>query len=363
MEEDLYEILGVSPEATKSEIKKRFQVLARKMHPDKNPEDPEAKEKFQKLSHAYDILKDDKKRERYDKFGIEEDAPPPPIDPMTEMFAKIFGQNFDNIFKDFPPPSRGNSYRRQKNVNMKMPMNNFFFGLKRQIAIPIKKICDFCKGSGSENGDISMCDDCKGRGQQIKVQMIGPGIMRQSQSVCDTCRGQGEVIFRKCHQCHGEKVIQKQALLNLDIPVGILPKQKIMFQGQGDHYPNEEPGDIVVTVEEENDTQFRRDGYDLVLDKEISVIEALIGVQLMVTNLDGQALYLVCHEVIKDGSIKIVEGKGFPNRDKKRGNLKIRFKVRFPDKIEDEQKDKLREIFNLPKQNFVAMTPIVMENE
>lgn len=323
-----YDILGVSPTATESELKKAYRKLALKYHPDKNPEDPE---KFKTIAQAYEVLSDAKKRELYDKGGeqaIKEGGMEREFHNPMDIFDMFFGGGGRR--RGGPP--KGKDVVHQ----LKVSLEDLYNGSTRKLALQKSVICPKCDGRGGKAGAVETCGPCRGSGMQVRIQQIGPGMMQQIQSVCPECRGQGERINEKlrCKNCAGKKTIRERKILEVHIDKGMKDEQQIRFSGEGDQEPGLEPGDIIIVLDEKPHDTFTRKGSNLLIKMQIELVEALCGFQRPVQTLDKRTLIVTAipGEVIKDGALKCVEGEGMPQHRNpfEKGVLVIAFTVNFP---------------------------------
>ncbi|KAL8591856.1 mitochondrial protein import protein MAS5 [Nucella lapillus] len=330
-----YDILGVAPSAPETELKKAYRKMALKYHPDKNP-GPEAEDKFKSISQAYEVLSDPKKREVYDRGGEE------------AIKGGGQGSNFDfhspmDLFDMF---FGGGGMRRQgprkgKDVvhQIKVSLEDLYNGSTRKLALQKNVICAKCDGRGGKEGAVQKCGGCRGTGVQVRIQQIGPGMVQQIQSRCHECRGEGEVIDPKlrCKTCNGQKIVKERKILEVHIDKGMKDGQQIRFSGEGDQEPGLEPGDIVIVLDEKEHPQFQRFGTNLIVAKEITLVEALCGFHRTIKTLDNRQLVIstLPGEVIRDKAVKCVMGEGMPvYRDPfEKGRLIIKFNVKFPDTI------------------------------
>ncbi|XP_070536901.1 dnaJ homolog subfamily A member 1-like [Ptychodera flava] len=329
-ETKFYDILGVKPTASESELKKAYRKLALKYHPDKNPEDPE---KFKMISMAYEVLSDEKKRKLYDEAGeqgIKEGSTggggfSSPMD----IFDMFFGGG----------SRRHQRERRGKDVvhQLSVSLEDMYNGAVRKLALQKNVICDKCEGRGGKKGAIEKCPNCRGSGMQVRVQHIGPGMVQQIQSMCHECHGQGERINPKdrCRNCQGRKIVRERKILEVHIDKGMRDGQKVTFQGEGDQEPGLEPGDIVIVLDEKEHPVFQRSGDDLIMKMEIELVEALCGFERHIKTLDSRQLLITSHpgEIIKYGEIRCVLNEGMPiyRSPYDKGRLIIQFSVNFPE--------------------------------
>jgi DnaJ homolog subfamily A member 2 len=232
---------------------------------------------------------------------------------------------------------------------VKATLADLYNGKVSKVVVSRDRICATCNGKGGKSGAVQSCSGCKGRGMRTVMQMLGPGMYTQSTRPCDECNGQGEVISEKdkCKPCEGKKVTKEKKVLEVQIDKGSPNGEKQVFHGEADEYPGIEPGDVVIQINEEPHELFKRRGADLLIEKEISLLEALTGVDFTITHLDGKKLRIKnkAGEVIKPDDIKTVEEKGMPLQKQpyKFGNLFVVFKVQFPDTLEAPQMSKISE--------------------
>lgn len=228
---------------------------------------------------------------------------------------------------------------------LKVTLEEIYNGKQTKIKVNRERICNKCDGRGGKEGAVAKCGACKGRGMVTKMQMLGPGMYSQSSGPCDDCRGKGEVIDEKhkCKTCNGKKVCKEQKVLEAEIDKGSPNGQQYTFHGEADEFPGQEPGDVIIIVQELAHKTFKRKGADLLMEKEITLLEALTGVDFVITHLDGSKLRIknVPGEVIKPDEIKTVTDKGLPfhKQSYKNGNLFVLFKVKFPLKLSPQQLD------------------------
>ncbi|XP_020905796.1 dnaJ homolog subfamily A member 1 [Exaiptasia diaphana] len=336
-ETKLYDILGVNPEASASEIKKSYRKLALKYHPDKNPTEGE---KFKQISMAYEVLSDEKKREIYDQGG--EEALKGGGDgggfhsPM-DIFDMFFGTG----------RSRRQGEQRGKDMvhQLKVSLEDMYNGATRQLALQKNVICSKCEGRGGKKGAVDSCQTCHGSGMYVRLNRIAPGMVQQIQTVCRDCGGQGERISEKdrCKTCQGKKVVRERKILEVHIDRGMRDGQRITFHGEGDQEPNVKPGDIIIVLDESPHSIFKRDGMDLYMTMEIELVEALCGFKRTIKTLDKDTHYLVIKtepgEVIQPGDVKCIMNAGMPSprRQFDKGSLIIKFDIKFPETIKPQK--------------------------
>ncbi|XP_057652855.1 dnaJ homolog subfamily A member 2-like [Diorhabda carinulata] len=332
----LYEILGVSRNASDSEIKKQYRKLAKEFHPDKNPA---AGDKFKEISYAYEILSDSKKRSLYDKVGLKG---------MQEgaqdgfggdhLFSHLFG---GGLFGGFGGLGGGGSRRRQRGEDtihpLKVTLEDMYNGKTSKLQLSKNVICVTCSGKGSKSGNTERCQTCNGCGLKVTYRQIAPGMAQQTQTRCPDCLGEGEKINEKdrCTTCKGKKVCNETKILEVHIDKGMKENQKIFFRGEGDQQPDMEPGDVVIILQQKPHEKFQRNGDDLYFKHTITLTEALCGFSFVIHHLDGRDI-LVKHppgDVIKPGGVKCVMNEGMPHYKNpfEKGNLYIPFEIKFPE--------------------------------
>lgn len=327
-ETKFYDILGISPTASESELKKAYRKLALKYHPDKNPD---AGDKFKEISQAYEILSDPKKREQYDRFGEEG---------MKEGGGEGFSSPMD-IFDMFFGGGRRQRERntRTKNIvqSLKVTLDETYNGAQQMIQHSKEVICSRCNGIGGKEGSVKVCETCNGTGVAVQYRQHALGLIQQIQSACRNCGATGEVIKEKdrCKKCKGRKTVTEVKELEVNIDKGMEDGQKITFMGESNQQPGKEPGDVIVVLDEEQHPTFKRRGTDLEMNMEILLVEALCGFQRPITHLDGRVLVISRHpgEVIKHGDCKVILNEGMPQYRNpfEKGRLIISFSVKFPE--------------------------------
>jgi len=329
-ETKLYEILGVTPEATPAEIKKAYRKLALKYHPDKNPDEPD---KFKEISAAFEVLGDEKKREIYNKHGEQG---------LKEGGGGEFHSPFDIFDMFFGGGGRrrqGEKTRGKDTVHqLKVSLEELYNGAVRQLAVQKNVICDGCNGIGGKEGSVQKCDNCNGTGVDVKLRQIGPGMVQQIQQPCSVCDRTGEKIKDKdrCKKCHGKKVIRERKILECNISPGMKDGQKIKFDKEGDQSPGIEPGDIIIVLDEKEHQLFKRNGSDLHMKMNIELADALCGFTRLVKTLDKETRHIKIvsppGEVIHPKKPMCVEDEGMPLYTKNyvKGRLIITFEITFP---------------------------------
>jgi len=348
---DCYEILGISKSATDDEIKKAYRKMAKKYHPDANPGNKEAEDKFKEVNEAYSILSDPEKKSNYDRFGYAG------VDPSAAGggFGGGFsggGFGMDDIFDMF-----GGMFGGSRSANPNAPMqgddvglritldfNEAVFGCKKDVSFTRIERCGTCGGSGAAKGTSPQtCRKCGGRGT-INVQKRTPFGIMQSTTQCDECRGKGKTISNPCGDCHGSGTVRKNKTLEVNFPAGIDNGQRIALHGQGNCGINGGPsGDLIIQVIVRSHEMFVRKGFDLLLELPISFTDAALGAKITIPTPDGTG-ELTIPEGTQTGSTFSVKGKGVPKLNgKTRGDLLVTVIVETPKNLSKKQKELLRE--------------------
>ena len=329
-----YEMLGVQPNATDSELKKAYRKLALKYHPDKNPD---AGDKFKEISHAYDVLSDPQKREVYDRFGeagLNGQAGGGMGDMMGEdLLSQLFGFGGGG-----GSGRRGQSGpRRGKDIGheLKVTLEDLYNGKTSKLALNKTVLCSACEGRGGKEGAVKQCSGCRGQGVRVQLRQLGP-MLQQIQSPCTDCQGTGQMIDPKdrCKQCNGKKVANEKKILEVFIERGMRDGHRIPFKGEGDQGPNIVPGDVIIVLDCKDHPLYERKGNDLIYKAKVDLLTALAGGEVTMKHLDKRTLRvrMAPGEVIRPGSMKMIVGEGMPvfKRSQDFGNLYVVFEVEFP---------------------------------
>ncbi len=349
---DLYEVLGISRSASQDEIKKAYRVLAKKYHPDMNPGDKEAEEKFKEASDAYAILSDPEKKAKYDQYGHAAfengggaGAGGYGFSDMGDIFSS-FGDIFGDLF-GMGGGSRRASNGPQKGASIRhgivIDFNEAVFGTKKELKIMGHDECPECKGSGAKPGTTpETCSKCGGKGQVMFTRQSLFG-MTQSVQACPQCRGTGKIIKEKCTSCSGQGTVAKEKKIEVNIPAGIDDGQSIRLSGQGEPGTNGGPrGDLMVEISVKRHPIFQRDGVDLYANVPLNFARAALGGEIEIATIDGNIAYNVQPGTQTDTRVRF-RGKGVPYlRDKdRRGDFYVNFVVQVPQKLTKEQRELL----------------------
>ncbi len=349
---DYYEVLGVERNVSEEEVKRAYRKLAVKFHPDKNPDDPHAEEKFKEIGEAYDVLMDADKRAAYDRFGHAAFAQGTAArggfhDPF-DIFREVFGGAGGGIFETFfgNVASRGEDRQRGSDLryDMQIELEEAAFGVEKEIEIRKLDICDKCKGSGAEPGSRTIqCPACGGRGQVISSR----GFFQVSQT-CPRCRGAGQIIEKPCPQCRGEGRQEKTGRIKLKIPAGIADGSRLRSSRNGEAgMRGGTHGDLYVVIHIKEHKIFQREDDNLYCEVPISFSSAALGGEVDVPTLEGKA-HLKVTAGTQSGQIFKLRGKGIVNvNGRERGDLLARLIVEVPTRLNAEQRQKLEEFAGL----------------
>jgi molecular chaperone DnaJ len=348
---DYYEVLGVERSATSEEVKRAYRKLAVQFHPDKNPDDSQAEEKFKELGEAYDVLMDGDKRAAYDRFGHAAFSQGGASfrgnfhDPF-DIFREVFGGG-GGIFESFfgggvstEDGQRGSDLR----YDMQITLEEAAFGAEKEIEVRKLDTCGKCNGSGAEPGSRTIsCPTCAGRGQVISSR----GFFQVSQT-CPRCRGLGEILDKPCQQCQGEGRIEKPTRIKLSIPPGIANGSRLRSSSNGEAGIRGGPhGDLYVVIHVKEHKVFQRDGDDLYCEVPIAFSAVALGGEIAVPTLHGKATLKVPAGT-QTGQLFKFRGKGVVNiNGRNHGDLVVRVIVEVPTKLNAQQRQKLEEFANL----------------
>ena len=338
---DYYEVLGLNREASEDEIKKAYRRLAMKHHPDRNPDDLSSEEKFKEASEAYEILANGEKREAYDRFGhAGVDAAGGVGGGFDGSFSDIFSDVFGDIFGGARPGRSGVQRGADLRYSLDLQLEQAVSGDSVEVGIPVLAACEDCDGSGAKPGTSpTTCPDCGGSGQ-IRVAQ---GFFSLQQT-CPRCRGAGKVITDPCRTCGGGGRVEKRKTLSVKIPAGVDTGDRIRLAGEGEAgLHGGPPGDLYVQIEVREHPIFQREGKHLYCDAPISFVDATLGGELEVPTLDGRVKLKIPPET-QTGKMFRLRGKGVaPVRGGSVGDLLCRVLVETPVKLDDAQKELLRE--------------------
>lgn len=357
---DYYEVLGISKGASDTEIKKAYRKMAKKYHPDANPDNKEAEAKFKEVNEAYEVLSDPQKKAAYDQYGhsaFEQGGMGgggfsggfSGMD-MGDIFSGIFGDGgfggFGDIFGGGGSRRRGPQRGSDLYMNLTISFEESMFGCKKDIAVNVSETCPDCKGSGAKAGTTAeTCPHCQGTGQE-KVTTRTPFGMAQTVRSCSHCNGEGKIIKEKCPKCGGKGNVNVRKTVTVDIPKGIAHGQSIRKRGIGGAGSRGgENGDLFVQILVTPSKQFQRQGNDLYTDVSIDIVQASLGAEITIPTIDGDEKYTIKPGTQPNTKITI-RGKGAYNvrNERARGNLIVTLKVVVPTELKKEQKELLEKL-------------------
>jgi len=353
---DYYEVLGVAKTASPEEIKKAYRKKAIQYHPDKNPGDTEAEEKFKEAAEAYEVLSDPQKRQRYDQFGHAGmggaggfSGGGMNMEDIFSHFGDIFGGHFGGFggFGGFGSSQRGPRVRRGSDLRVKVKLNLSEIANGVEKKIKVKKLipCPECQGTGAEkNSGTETCTQCHGTGRITRIQRTILGDM-QTQSECPTCGGDGKIIKHKCSHCSGEGIIRGEEVISIKIPAGVSEGIQLQMSGKGNAARRGGVnGDLLILIEEEPHPELIRDENDLIYNLLLSVPTAAMGGQVEVPTIDGKVKVTISPGT-QPGKVLRLRGKGLPGFNTYgTGDLLINIGVYIPEKLNKEEKKLMEEL-------------------
>jgi molecular chaperone DnaJ len=352
---DYYEVLGVSKGASEDEIKKAYRQKALQFHPDRNPGNKEAEDKFKEAAEAYEVLSDAKKKSRYDQFGHAGVGSSAASDGMGGMGGGFGGMNMEDIFSRFGDVfggfdfggGAGRSVNRGTNlrVKLKMTLQEIANGVEKKIKVNRHVSCKECKGTGGAKGTgFNTCNTCHGSGYVTRVQRTFIGQI-QTTAPCPTCHGEGKIITDKCKACHGQGIVSGEDVISVRIPAGVEDGMQLSLSGQGNAAPRGGvPGDLIVLIEEIEDDLLKRHGQDLYYEHFLNIADASLGCQIEVPTLDGKAKVKV-DAGTQSGKILRLKGKGLPTvNGYGKGDILVNVNVWTPQNLSSEEKKLLESL-------------------
>lgn len=357
---DYYEILGVTKAASEEEIKKAYRKMAIKYHPDKNPGDKEAEDKFKEAAEAYEVLSNAEKKAQYDKYGHQAfqnggfgGAGGPNMDDIFSQFGDIFGEGspFEGFFGGnrrsggAQRANRGQSIR----VKVKMSLEDIVKGVEKKIKVKKYVACQPCRGTGAKDaGAYQTCSTCNGSGSIRRVQQTILGQMATT-STCPACNGEGRMVTNKCTSCAGEGRVFAEDTIALNIPAGVAEGMQLNVSGKG-HIGQRggPPGDLVVVIEEEEHAELRREGQNLIHELSLNFVDAVLGTHIEVPTLEGKARIKI-DPGTQPGRLLKLRNKGLPGVNSYgRGDLIIHINILVPTRVSKEEIALLEKLKNSP---------------
>jgi len=354
---DYYEVLGVSRNASTDDVKKAYRKLAMQYHPDRNPGDKSAEEKFKEVGEAYAILSDDQKRARYDRYGHQEPGMPggggfggfdfgEGIDPF-DLFRSVFGGGFGgfggDIFGQRGSHRRGKPRGSDLSVEIPLTLEEIAEGAAKKIKVRYLAQCDSCSGSGSRSGATEACSRCRGSGEirQQSNSIFGSVI---NVTACPNCGGEGKTVSDPCADCSGQGVSRSEKTISINVPPGVSSSHYQRLSGEGNSARGGLPGDILVHFKEEPHELFTRHGDDVLLEIDVTYPQAVLGASIETPTLTGQ-IKLAIPPGTTHGKLFRVKGKGLPHVGHSgRGDQIVRVSIIIPKKVSSRERKLLEEL-------------------
>ncbi len=352
---DYYDVLGVSRSATVAEIKKAYRKMALKYHPDKNPDDKEAEEKFKEAAEAYEVLSNEEKRARYDRFGHEGvrgagggfGGGGMSMDDIFSHFGDIFGGHFGFGGGSFGGRGGRRRVNRGSNlrVKVKLSLDEIAHGVEKKIKLKKYVACKACNGTGARHGSsYSTCPTCRGTGQVTRVTNTFLGQM-QTTTTCPQCGGEGQIITDKCEVCHGNGIVRNDEVITINIPAGVAEGMQLSLSGKGNAAARGGiNGDLIVLIEEEPHPELTRDGNNLIYDLYISFPDAALGTSAEIPTVDGK-VRIKLPSGTQGGKVLRLKGKGLPDvNGYGKGDLLVNVNIWTPKHLSKEEKRLLEKL-------------------
>ena len=360
---DYYEVLGVEKNASADEIKKAYRKKAIQYHPDKNPGDKAAEEKFKEAAEAYEVLSDPQKRQRYDQFGHAGmggaggfSGGGMSMEDIFSHFGDIFGGAGFDLGDLFGGGGRSRGPRVRKGsdmrVKVRLTLEEIATGCEKKIKVRKQVQCKSCNGTGSEDGRTETCPTCKGTGRTVRQQRGIFGMM-QVQAECETCHGEGQIIKNKCAKCNGEGVVRDEEIITINIPAGVAAGMQLTMQGKGNAAPRGGvAGDLLILIEEEQHKDFIRQDSDLIYNLLLDMPTAILGGQIQIPTLSGEARITITPGT-QPGKVLRMRGKGLPRIDQYgriygTGDLLINVGVYIPERLSKDERKLIEKLQDSP---------------
>ena len=363
---DFYDILGVTKNATAEEIKKAYRKLAIKYHPDKNPDDKSAEDKFKEGAEAYEVLSNPEKKQRYDQYGHAGVGGAAGgggyggggmnMEDIFSQFGDIFGGGGGSPFDSFfgGSQSRGGGGRRvakgsNLRIKVKLTLEEIANGAEKKIKVNKQIACKTCDGSGAKDKNaVSTCKTCGGSGAVRRVTNTILGQM-QTTATCPTCHGNGQQITAKCGACHGEGTVRGEETITINIPAGVSEGMQLSMAGKGNAAPNGGvPGDLIILIEELAHDTLKREGNNIVYDLHVSIVDAALGYSAEVPTIDGKAKIKI-EAGTQSGKLLRLKGKGIPEVNSyHRGDQIIHVNIWTPKVLNAEEREMLEKLRESP---------------
>lgn len=360
---DYYDVLGVSRNADEQEIKKAYRKLAIKYHPDKNPGDNAAEENFKEAAEAYEVLSNPEKKARYDRFGHQGMGGAAgggaggfgggmSMDDIFSQFGDIFGNSGFGGF-GFGGQQQGRRVNKGTNlrIKVKLSLEEIANGVEKKIKVNKFVSCRPCGGTGAEKGSsFSTCSTCKGTGRITRITNTILGQM-QTASTCPACNGEGRTITNKCKSCAGDGIVREEEVISINIPAGVGEGMQLNVAGKGNAAPRGGvPGDLLVSIEELEHAELKRDGNNLYYDCYINFADAVLGTSVEIPTLEGKAKFKI-DPGTQSGKVYRLRGKGLPEVNSyHRGDLLVDVNIWTPQNLSQEEKALMEKLRN--SENF-----------
>lgn len=336
MAREYYELLGVDEDASQDEIKKAYRKKAKKYHPDSN-KDTADEEKFKKINKAYDVLSDEEKRKKYDRFGKQG------VEGSAQSGQRRAASSFQDLFEQM----FGGGGRRERSrgqdmkINATITLDEAYNGVEKTYNVTRKKQCQECNGSGAENGNTSTCTECNGQGQVRKQQRTPFGVS-QTVAECPKCDGRGEIPEENCSGCGGEGVVEEEEKIKFDVPAGVSSGQRLRMRKKGHEDRKGRTGDLYVIVHVEEHDSIERRNSDLFTVLKVGVGDAALGAEAVMDHPDGE-LKIEIPEGTQPGEVLRLKGKGMPGR-RGSGDFYVKLDVEIPKTLNEEQREIMEDL-------------------
>ncbi|THG46248.1 molecular chaperone DnaJ [Muribaculum caecicola] len=363
---DYYEVLGVAKTATKDELKKAYRKLALKYHPDKNPGDKVAEEKFKEAAEAYDVLSDDNKRAKYDQWGPSMGpsgfggaggggfhARGMSMEDIFSHFGDIFGGGSYGGFGGFGSAAGGRRRRQQKGtdlrIKVKLTLKEISEGVSKKLKLPRYVQCQHCNGTGAKDGTaFNTCPTCHGSGviSQVQQTILGP---MESTATCPTCHGEGKTISEKCTFCNGEGIVRQEEVVEFTIPAGVQDGMTLSIKGKGNAARHGGiNGDLLIVIEEIPDPELIRDGNDIIYNLMLDIPTATLGGSVDIPTITGKARVKIPAGT-QPGKVLRLRGKGLPNTEGYgNGDELVNIMVYIPEQLNETERKAIEQLRDQP---------------
>ena len=353
---DYYDVLGISRNASKNDITKAFRSLARKYHPDKNPDDMEAEKKFKEVQEAYAILSNEEERRKYDTFGHSRPGSSPfgpsGFQGVNISLDDLFGGGFDGIFNQFFGSSRGRKRTKGDDLMYRhsVPFQVAMDGSEDEIEIEALRKCNDCQGTGSfDPAGVRVCPNCEGRGRIERLERLGPFTQR-SVSDCPSCNGSGKLISDPCKSCNGQGRSNQTKRVKFTIPPGISSGVRLRMREYGGAPASDDgiPGDLYIEIEIQRHPWFERDSADLLMGLPVGFSDLALGTKIEIPHIDGDNLLVKIDAGSQPGDTIEIRGRGLPMQGRKRrGSVMIVLKLDMPEKLSRSEKKRISSLSDI----------------